>query len=276
MEFSNFEKKFSVLVAVYHREDPNHFRTALNSIWDSQILKPSEIVLVKDGPLSPELNLVIEQFRKQAPLKVHSLEKNYGLGIALAEGINICSNELIARMDSDDISAPDRFSVQVQFMASNPEIDISGTDIAEFNNNAGEFCSYRKLPTQINDLKKFARRRNPLNHMTVIFKKSAVIRAGNYKPFPGYEDYLLWIKMLQQGSKIANIPKILVYARIGNNMYSRRQGYIFYKQELLLQKEFKQIGYIKNIDYCVNIFLRALPRLFPIWGLKLVYKFLRK
>jgi glycosyltransferase involved in cell wall biosynthesis len=276
MEFSKFEKRFSVLIAVYNRENPNHFRTALNSIWDSQILKPDEIVLVKDGPLSPELNLVIEQFKYKAPLKIHSLEKNCGLGIALAEGIHICSNELIARMDSDDISAPDRFSDQLQFMTNNPDIDLLGTDIAEFKSNAEKFCSYRKLPTQINDLKKFARRRNPLNHMTVIFKKSAVIRAGNYKPFPGYEDYLLWIKMLQQGSKIANIPKVLVYARIGNNMYSRRQGYIFYKQELLLQKEFKQIGYIKNIDYFVNIFLRALPRLFPIWGLKLVYKFLRK
>lgn len=276
MEFVKSENRFSVLIAVYYKEDPNHFRTALNSIWDSQILKPTEIVLVKDGPLTPELNLVIEQFQYRTPLKIHSLEKNFGLGIALSEGIKICSNELIARMDSDDISAPDRFTNQLQFMLNNPEIDLSGTDIAEFNCDADELCSYRRLPTQLDDLKRFAKRRNPMNHMTVIFKKSAILRAGNYKPFPGYEDYLLWIKMLQQGSKIANIPKVLVYARIGNNMYSRRQGHLFFKQELLLQKEFKQIGYIKNIDYCVNIILRALPRLFPIWGLKMVYKFLRK
>ncbi len=267
---------FSVLMAVYAKEDPDHFRDALESIWHKQTVKPDEIVLIKDGPLTDELELVIKNFSNSAPLKIHPLEKNSGLGVALAEGIHLCQYDLVARMDSDDISAPNRFEKQTKFMAEHPGVAISGGFIAEFITSADQINSYRKVPVSHQDILRFAKKRNPLNHMTVIFKKSSVLQVGNYQPFLGYEDYYLWIKMLMNDFSMANIPEPLVYARIGNNMHARRHGVKFFIQELKLQRELQRIGFLTKSDYCNNIFLRAFPRLLPIWGLKLVYRYLRK
>jgi glycosyltransferase involved in cell wall biosynthesis len=267
---------FSVLMSVYDKEKPEHLKAALESIWNTQTLLPSEIILVEDGVLTSELDEVIHQFQSIAPLKICKLDKNVGLGHALAKGLNLCSNELVARMDSDDISSSDRFEKQIRQMIDHPELDILGTNIAEFNIHKDKICSKRRLPSQLSEIKSFAKIRNPLNHVTVLFKKSAVIRAGNYKPFIGYEDYYLWIRMLQKGSKFGNISEDLVFVRVGNNMFARRHGMQFFKLELKLQKELLRIDFLNNWEYLRNIFLRALPRLFPVWGLKLVYKFLRK
>ena len=267
---------FSVLISVYDKENPEHLKAALESIWNKQTLRPSEIVLVKDGILTPELDEVIDQFQSIAPLKICKLDKNVGLGHALAKGLNLCSNELVARMDSDDISFPDRFEKQIRLMTEQPELDISGTNIAEFHNQGDQVCSHRRLPSQFSEIQSFAKKRNPLNHMTVLFKKSAVIDAGNYLPFFGYEDYYLWIRMLRNGSMIGNIPEDLVFARVGNDMFARRHGMRFFRQELRLQKELMQMDFLSQWEYLRNIFLRAFPRLFPVWGLKLVYKFLHK
>ncbi len=267
---------FSVLISVYDKEDPEHLRIALESIWSKQTVRPTEIVLVKDGILTPELDKVIDHFNSIAPLKICKLDENHGLGYALAFGLNACSNELIARMDSDDISGSERFEKQVRLMTDHPELDISGTNIAEFHNCMDKVCSHRRLPSQFSEIQEFARRRNPLNHMTVFFKKSAVIGAGNYQPFFGYEDYYLWVRMLRNGSRIGNIPEDLVFARVGNNMFARRHGVRFFRQELRLQKELLSIDFLNQWEYFRNIFLRAFPRLFPVWGLKLVYKFLHK
>jgi len=267
---------FTVLISVYDKEKPEFLKAALESIWTNQTLRPSEIVLVKDGILTPELDRVIEQFNIVAPLKICKLEKNVGLGHALAKGLNFCSNELVARMDSDDISCSNRFEKQIKLMTDQPNLDISGTNIAEFHNQGDKVCSHRRLPSQFAEIKSFAKRRNPLNHMTVLFRKSAVISAGNYHPFFGYEDYYLWVRMLQNGSVIANIPEDLVFARVGNNMFARRHGFRFFKQELKLQKKLLRMEFLNHREYIRNIFLRAFPRIFPVWGLKLVYKFLHK
>lgn len=267
---------FSVLLSVYNKENPKFLSSALDSIWSYQILKPNEIVIVKDGLLTEELDEVIELFSKSAPVKCVQLNKNCGLGIALAKGLEACSNELVARMDSDDISQPDRFEKQINFLSNHPECDIIGSNIVEFSQSENEIVSYRKLPEHSNDISSFSKRRNPMNHMTVVFRKSAVLKAGNYIPFHGYEDYFLWVRMLLNGSSFYNIQENLILARIGNNMLARRQGKIFFVQELKLQKEFYHIGHIKTKDYILNLCLRATPRLFPVWGLKYVYKFLRK
>jgi len=267
---------FSVLISVYDKENPAYLKAALESIWNEQTLRPSEIVLVKDGDLTPELDWVIDQFQATAPVKICKLDKNGGLGTALAKGLNLCSNELVARMDSDDISFPDRFEKQIKLMKERPELDISGTNIAEFKHYENQICSNRRMPSQFSEIKRFAKMRNPLNHMTVLFKKSAVIGAGNYKPFFGYEDYYLWIRMLRNGYMIGNIPENLVSVRVGNDMFARRQGVRFFIQEFRLQKEMLQMNFLNIWEYFRNILLRAFPRLFPLWGIKLVYKFLRK
>ena len=267
---------FSVLIAVYHKENPGHFQLALRSIWNNQQLKPTEIVLMEDGPLSDELKTVIEDFAQEAPLKIIAFEQNRGLGVVLAEGVHHCSNDWIARMDSDDIATPERFLRQIDFIQKNPDIDIVGSSIAEFQNTPEIITSYRCLPSATATIGAFAKRRNPLNHMTVIFRKQAVIDAGNYQPFIGYEDYLLWVRMLMNGAKMANISEPLVWARIGNNMFARRHGLKFFKQEIKLQKKLKDMAFLTHGEYLENIILRAFPRLLPEWGIKLVYKFLRK
>ena len=266
---------FSLLIAVYHKENPDHFRLALESIWHHQIRKPSEIVLIEDGPLTPELDQVIERFEAEAPVKRIRFPKNRGLGIVLAEGVHLCQNEWIARMDSDDISLPERFEKQLSYLATHPEVDIVGATIAEFNEDPGQPVAYRHLPERQSDLLAFARKRNPLNHMTVIFRKSAVLAAGNYQPFQGYEDYLLWVRMLLNGARLANLEEPLLNARVGNNMYARRHGIHFFRQELKLQREFRRLRFITLPAYYRNLMLRALPRLLPEWGIRFLYIFLR-
>ena len=214
------------------------------------------------------------QFSQKAPLKIHQLKLNSGLGVALAEGLMLCSYNLVARMDSDDISTPDRFEKQIKLMSEHPEISVSGTYIAEFTTTINNVVSIRRLPTENAGIKRFAKRRNPLNHMTVIFRKEAVLASENYVPFFGYEDYYLWVKMLTKNINIVNLPEILVYARI-KDIYAKRRGIKLFLLEIELQKKFVNMGFINNFDFICNFFFRALPRLLPIGGLKLVYKWLR-
>jgi hypothetical protein len=177
-------------------------------------------------------------------------------------------------MDSDDISKPDRFEKQVKFMLEHPEVGVLGTFIAEFISTINNIVSYRKLPIKYSDIIFFAKKRNPLNHMTVIFRKKAVITAGNYVAFYGYEDYYLWVRILKKNITIVNLPDVLVYARI-NNIYGKRRGLTLFAFELKLQKEFLRLGFTNNFNFLYNIIFRALPRLLPVGGLKLVYKYLR-
>jgi glycosyltransferase involved in cell wall biosynthesis len=265
---------FSVLISVYRQELAGRLKAALESIWDKQVLKPSEIILIKDGPLTEELDLVIDQFKLHAPLKVISLERNHGLGYALAYGLNFCSHELVARMDSDDLSKPDRFNAQITLLHEHPEIDIVGTNIEEFDQQPDLIRSHRRLPCTHERLKAFSRKRSPFNHMTVVFKKSVVLEAGNYQPFHVYEDYHLWVRMIQNGAKMANISQYLVTARLDNSQLERRHGKYIYSQELKLQNEMLHLNFLTRGEYYRNLVLRAFPRLLPFWALKLIYKVL--
>lgn len=267
---------FSVLLSVYYKEKPEFLEKSLESIWYDQSVKPSEIVLVKDGPLTYELEAVIENYIKLLPLKIIALPENKGLGIALSEGLIHCTNDLVARMDGDDIAAPNRFLKQIQYFEQNPEISLLSSNIAEFELTPALIKSIRKVPQTHSAIFQFAKRRNPMNHMAVMFRKSDVLAAGNYQPFHGYEDYYLWVRMFLTGSRAANSNENLVFARIGNNMIARRQGLKFFNEELRLQKEFLNMGFINRMEWCHNILLRAVPRLMPIFILKLIYKTLRK
>jgi len=271
---TNSWPSFSVLIAVYNQELPERLRVALESIWDKQALKPTEIVLVKDGPLTEELDKVIGQFKKNSPLKIISLDQNHGLGYALSYGLTYCSHELVARMDSDDLSKPDRFEKQIRFMHEHPDFDIVGANIEEFNHRPEEIHSHRRLPTTFSKLKMFSKLRSPFNHMTVVFKKAAVLKAGSYQPFHVYEDYYLWVRMIQNGAKIANIPEYLVTARLDDGQLARRHGNYIFQQEMKLQKEMLQIHFLNRWEYSRNLMLRAYPRLLPFWVLKLIYKVL--
>lgn len=255
---------FSVLLSVYEKENPLFFEEALNSIIN-QTLQPTEIVVVKDGPISLLLDKVIKKYIDMYPsmFKVISLEKNVGLGEALKVGVNNCSNEIIARMDTDDISLPNRFEKQIPLIVNNKSISILGSWIAEFNENPSEVHSIRKVPLTYEEIKNSAKYRNPLNHMSVVFRKSVILEVGNYKSFIGNEDYYLWVRTLLKGFKIVNTEDVLLKVRTGDSMYSRRGGINYFITEIKLQKVFLKLGFTNIFDLFRNLLIRGSVRLLP-------------
>lgn len=264
---------FSVLIPVYKKESPVFLKKSIESIL-YQTLKPDEIVLVKDGPLINKLNKIIQQFVDENPklFSIIDLEKNVGLGKALEIGLQHCSYEIIARMDSDDICNPQRFERQIKFMEDNPKIDIVGSWIAEFIKNPEEIVFKRKVPITHSNIFEFAKLRNPMNHVTVMFKKIAVLRAGNYRQFPLFEDYYLWLRMLMNNTKFANIPEYLVFVRVGNNMLNKRRGINYLNREIKFQRKMLNMGFISYREFLRNLLLRGIPRLIPGRLLKFIYK----
>jgi len=270
--------KFSVLMAVYKKEKPQNLNKALLSVYTGQSLKPNEIVLVKDGALTKELDNVIRKWEAKIPdvLKVVKLEKNGGLANALNEGLKKCSFEYVARMDSDDISYPNRFEKEISFLKKNPDIDVLGGWITEFEKDEKEICCDRKVPISSKDILHFSKNRCPVNHVTVIYKKSKVLEVGGYDKFIGIEDYYLWAKMLLKGHKFFNLPEYLVHVRAGEGMLERRRGISYAKKEFLLQFEFYKMGFISFPIFVKNTFIKFLIRLAPVIFIKKVYRSLRK
>ena len=237
---------YSVLMSVYIKEKPEYLKLSLESMANQTVL-PKEIVLVEDGPLTDELYAVIEQFKQSSEknaqmLKVVPLEKNMGLGNALNIGVNECSCELIARMDTDDISKPDRCEKQLKAFEDDPQLDICGTFIEEFEGSVDNIVSERKLPCSHEELLSFSKKRNPFNHMTVMYKKSAVLKAGNYQEINLFEDYYLWARMIVNGAKMHNVGQPLVYARVGADMMKRRGGFSYWKKIVRGRKKIMDTG----------------------------------
>lgn len=269
--------RFSLLMSVYKKENVAYFIDAMESILH-QTRMPNEIILVKDGPLTQELEEVIQKYQANYPdlLKVLSLPKNVGLGSALNQGLELCRFEFVARMDTDDIAHPKRFEKQLNFLQQHPQTDVLGSWICEFETIPDMPFSFRKPPLQHPKILSYAQYSNPINHMSVIFRKHTIIDAGNYQPMDGMEDYYLWVRVIQKGGLFANIPEILIYARTGISMIARRQGIDYFKKEIYLQQKFLNIGYISYPRFFLNLLIRALPRLFPISILNIVYKISRK
>ena len=269
--------KFSVLLSVYRREKPEFLEIALNSI-ENQILQANEIVLVKDGPLTTELDEVVDRHTKNTnmPYKIVSLQENLGLGPALNKGLEECSFGWIARMDTDDIALPDRFEKQMAYLATHISIDVLGGWICEFDEEPSMCTKERRVPNNNEDIVKFAKYRNPMNHMTVVFRKSAVDEAGGYATMNGFEDYYLWMRMLMKGKQFANIAEVLLKARTGKGMIHRRQGWKYAMDELALEKTARRIGFWTAFDLARNFFVRFLPRLLPVFIVEKLYNILRK
>ena len=269
---------FSVLISVYENDNKEHFKKALESVIN-QTLKPSEIVLVIDGPVDESINTVVSEFQKDYAdlFKVIIIKENKGLGNALKTGLKECSYELVARMDADDISLPHRFERQVKFLEKNREIDLVGSYIAEFEEDENNIYAVRCLPSCPEKISNFAKWRSPVNHMSIMFRKNMVLDAGNYKTFLGFEDYYLWARMLNNGCKFANIDEILVNVRAGRDMIKRRAGQRYLINEIKLQLEFFKIGFIGKSKFVRNVSLKVLLRIIPSFLREFIYqKFLRK
>lgn len=257
-------RNFSVLMSVYSRETAEFFDVSLHSILLEQTLLPSEIVLVADGPLTDELYHVVDKYRLLfSNFKFIELPENVGLGNALNEGLKYCSNEWVARMDSDDVSMPNRFEVQIQYIQNHPNVDVVGAWVSEFEHDVVNVLSIKKVPVDYESIISYSRTRNPINHPVVMFRKSAVLSAGGYEHCPYFEDYWLWVRMLRKKSVFYNIPISLLWFRTSCAMYQRRGGFMYVCNELHFQKLMSQIGFITRVQFVKNIIIRIGFRLIP-------------
>lgn len=271
--------KFSVLSSLYYKEQPIYFDSCLESIWDQQTLKPAEIVLVLDGPIGEGLTKSVEywQMKLDNVLKIVTLAENVGLGKALNEGLKHCSNEWVLRMDTDDICKADRFEKQIQFIKENPDIVLFGGQILEFDQTPNDSTAIKSVPTTYVDIKKFAQKRCPFNHMTVAYKRTVIQELGGYQHHLFMEDYNLWLRVIGAGYTVANLPDVILYARVGNGMHTRRKGYQYIKSEKQLRDIKKQLKiqspFYANIYFIVRSAFRLMPA--NLLG-KLYNTFLRK
>ena len=248
------DRPFSVAMSVYHKDNADYFDRALQSITEQQTVRPAEIILVCDGPLNEKLDTVVNKYRKKYPIfKVIRLKKNKGLGNALKLAVENASNEFIARMDSDDVSVSDRFEQQLKYFSTHPKVDIVGGDITEFIGEESNIVGKRTVPLKDSEIKDYMKRRCAFNHMSVMYKKSAVQAAGGYLDWFWNEDYYLWIRMQLNNAFFANTGTVLVNVRVGEEMYKRRGGLRYFKSEAKLQKYMLHHKMIGIGRYIINI-----------------------
>ena len=262
-------------MSVYHKEIPENLNQCLESLA-LQTSPAAEIIIVKDGILGKELDNVLSLWQDKLPLKLAGYEENKGLAYALNYGLQFCSYEFVARMDSDDISVNNRFEKQIGFLELNPDFALLSGYITEFRDDPDDIRHIRKVPIDSNKIIKYLKWRNAFNHVTAFFKKSAVLSVGGYSDtVPYFEDYDLWIRLVQAGYKAGNIPEVLVNVRAGNDMIGRRHGLSYAKKELNFLGLQKKRGFISGSEYCLLVLLRIPPRLLPKKMLNWLYHLLR-
>lgn len=247
-------EKYSVLMSLYAKEKPEFLRQAIQSMVD-QTLMPDEILIVKDGPVTDALQAVLDSFQEKYPelFTIAGYEENRGLGYALNFGLGYVRNELVARMDTDDISKPDRCETQLQYFREYPEVDIVGGDITEFIDEEANVVGRRAVPVADAEIREYMKKRCAMNHVSVMYKKTVIQAVGGYQDWFWNEDYYLWIRAWLKNAVFANTGTVLVNVRVGEEMYQRRGGKKYYDSEIGLQKymlRHKMIGmpvYIENV-----------------------------
>lgn len=256
--------EFSVLMSLYKKEKPEYARACFESLL-RQTVKANEWVIVEDGPLQEEMYLLLEEYQKQYPglIKRVRLEQNHGLGYALSKGVPACTYSLIARMDTDDIAKENRFEKQLEMFRTSPELDICGSNIAEFEGNPDNIVASRTVPQSHDEIVKYQKKRDAFNHMTVMYKKEAVLKAGNYKSCPLMEDTYLWARMIMSGARCANIEEDLVFARVGSEMFARRGGWQYFKKYREGRKKVLKTGFISWWEYFTTIAVQFVVALMP-------------
>lgn len=260
-------------MSVYIKEQASYLKESMDSILNQTVL-PSEIILVEDGLLNAELNKVIVQYedlfsRKGVCFNIYKLKKNHGLGVALNYGLNKCRYDLVARMDTDDISLPNRFEKQLEFMEKNSSISAVGSDVLEFSNNSTDVY-YKKMPQK--NILRFSRLRNPLCHPSVMFRKADIVLAGGYQSCEKFEDFYLWIRLLKNGFHITNIDIPLIRMRATDEQYSRRRGFNYIGNTIGFAYNAYQIKYFGYIDVIRFVGSRIATSIIPKSTLVYLYK----
>lgn len=263
--------KYTFLMSVYYKDEPKWLEESINSMLEQTVL-PDEILILKDGKLPKELEEVLEKYKNNKIIKIIGFEKNRGLGPVLADGVKLAKNELIARMDSDDISDKQRCEKQLEKFNQDNELDIVGGNVIEFIDSIDNVISIKIVPKDNLQIYQYSKKRNPFNHPTVMYKKKKVIEAGNYKDNLRYEDYDLWIRMLMKGMKGYNIQENLVYMRVGDDFYNRRGGIKYLKTILHFRKKQYERGFYTKSEYIKSIIPHIIISIIPNNIRKIVYK----
>lgn len=269
---------YSFLTSCYIKSNADEFVIAMESMLN-QTLPPEQIVVVCDGPVAEEVDTLINNYAQnnEGLFTIVRLEKNQGRGIAMHEGELVCRNEYICCMDMDDICEPDRCEKELSFFEAHPDVDIVGSNIAEFIDSPNNIVGVRKVPENHEDICKFLKMRSPFNQMSVAMKKSALEKAGGYKDCFLYEDYYLWVRMFIAGCKFHNLQENLIKARVGKEMYARRGGYKYYKSGRKLFKFMRQNKVISWFECQKIVFVKFVVQvMMPNWLRKWFYlKFAR-
>ena len=266
--------RFSVLMSVYKNDNSKYFSVAVDSIIN-QTLVPDEIVIVIDVEIPEATEKVIEEKKKKySNFNVVRLSKNAGQSNALNKGLSNCTYNFVARMDADDISEPERFEKQINVFKQDNEVVVTSGYTLDISSNGDDY-GIRKVPLSFDEVKKYFKRRSPVNHGACMYQKDFVLKVGGYKDFKQTQDYILWGDILKNGGVIKNIPEVLLKVRVDDN-YSRKRTLLYIKEELKTQKYFYSINMLNKKALIVNFFCRVLVRLLPSKMLFISYKkFLR-
>lgn len=271
-------EKYSVLMSLYKKEHPEYLKLALDSMIN-QSVKPDEIVLVEDGPLTDELYEVVDKYVSEYPELMHIVinKKNMGLGLALNNGLKACKNELVARMDTDDISKPDRCEKQLKRFGEKPELSIVGSHIDEFVGSKENVISQRRVPLTSEDIYEYAKKRSAFNHPAVMYRKSAVLSEGGYADLKRNQDVDLFGRMLFKGYKAENIDEALLWFRSSDELAVRRKSWENTWSYIATIKKFWKMGYSSFGNYVIVTVAQTGMYILPVKVQNWVYKqFLRK
>jgi glycosyltransferase involved in cell wall biosynthesis len=269
--------EYSVLMTVYKNDNPSYFRKSILSMLNQSILT-NEFVIIKDGPISVELQYVINSIDKDFPgiIKQLDLKENVGLGQALNEGLKICTNDIVARMDADDISLNTRCEQQLKEFENDSYLDIVGCSVDEFIEDENNIICTRSVPVSHEEIYKYAKKRDPFNHPTVMYRKSKVLALGGYSDLRKNQDTDLWIKMLMNGCKAKNVSQSLLLFRFEEDTYKRRKSWINTKLLIGIRYNAYKIGFNSFTDFlqvaCVQLLIYIMPISFQKW---IYQKFLR-
>ena len=264
--------KFSVVISVYLHDDVDYFIESMNSILN-QTLMPSEVILAVDGPVTSSIKDAIKNFESNPIVFVIRSDNNIGRGAIRHRAILSSTTKIIAIMDSDDISADNRFELQVKSLI-NSKADFVGGYISEFTHSTDDFKRERKVPLKHAEILRRGKWIQPFNHVTIMFHKSMYIKSGGYAFTSVLEDSYLFFRMVKNNAQFHNIPKTLVYVRANNDQLLRRHGLKYFKEEFFLYLAMFRSGYINLWNLLINLVIRFTLRCAPIVFLRFFTKFI--
>jgi glycosyltransferase involved in cell wall biosynthesis len=265
--------QYSVLMSVYHKDNPDWVQISIESMLE-QTVQPSEIVVLQDGLISEQLSALLSFYESQyhSLFKVFRFKENIGLGRALAIGVEKCQYAYIARMDADDYSMPERCQLELEYMKKHTDIEVVGSNVDEFIGNVDNVVAHVVLPEKHEQIYQYAKKRNPIRHPCLLFKKEAVLRCGNYRPMRFSQDYSIIVHLMLSGSKVYNIQKPLVFMRVANDFYKRRSGLNYFKINYRLNREFLNCRFFSPFDFFRRTLAQCVSCFMPNKIRELIYK----